>query len=90
MELRRFENKPRHQLACRRRLTGYPGRCIGSSGVAAGIITEFQFGTNWGHCSRYADDIFGAPLAIEGLAAAAPERHVHANFLPDDKIDADD
>jgi hypothetical protein len=38
----------------------------------------------------YVDDIFGAPLAIEGLAAAARERHVHANFLPDDKIDADD
>jgi hypothetical protein len=51
-----------------------------------GISVRHQLG----HCSRYADDIFGAPLAIEGLAAAAPERHVHANFLPDDKIDADD
>jgi hypothetical protein len=42
------------------------------------------------HCSRYVGDIFGAPLAIEDFVAAAPERYVHADFLPNDKIDADD
>jgi hypothetical protein len=74
---------------CRRRLTVTLG---GASDRLAfrrhhhGISVRHQLG----HCSHYVSDIFGAPLAIEGLVAAAPERHVHANFLPDDKIDADD
>ncbi len=38
-------------------------------GVATGIIMEFQFGTNWANYSWIVGDIFGAPLAIEGLAA---------------------
>ena len=38
-------------------------------GVATGIVQEFQFGMNWSTYSRYVGDIFGAPLAIEGLAA---------------------
>jgi cytochrome bd ubiquinol oxidase subunit I len=38
-------------------------------GVATGITMEFQFGTNWGYYSHYVGDIFGAPLAIEGLMA---------------------
>lgn len=38
-------------------------------GVATGITMEFQFGTNWGYYARYVGDIFGAPLAIEGLMA---------------------
>ena len=38
-------------------------------GVATGVTMEFQFGTNWGHYSHYVGDIFGAPLAIEGLMA---------------------
>jgi cytochrome d ubiquinol oxidase subunit I len=38
-------------------------------GVATGIVQEFQFGMNWSSYSRYVGDIFGAPLAIEGLAA---------------------
>lgn len=38
-------------------------------GVVTGIVQEFQFGMNWSEYSRYVGDIFGAPLAIEGLAA---------------------
>ncbi len=38
-------------------------------GVATGIVQEFQFGMNWSDYSRYVGDVFGAPLAIEGLAA---------------------
>ncbi|MGO3796596.1 MAG: cytochrome ubiquinol oxidase subunit I [Pauljensenia sp.] len=38
-------------------------------GVATGIVQEFQFGMNWSEYSRYVGDIFGAPLAIEALAA---------------------
>src|SRR5690349_9546748 len=36
-------------------------------GVATGIVQEFQFGMNWSSYSRYVGDVFGAPLAIEGL-----------------------
>ncbi|GAA0256866.1 cytochrome ubiquinol oxidase subunit I [Cryptosporangium japonicum] len=38
-------------------------------GVATGIVQEFQFGMAWSDYSRYVGDIFGAPLAIEGLLA---------------------
>jgi len=38
-------------------------------GVATGIVLEFQFGTNWARYSRFVGDIFGAPLAIEGVVA---------------------
>lgn len=38
-------------------------------GVATGITMEFQFGTNWSYYSYYVGDIFGAPLAIEGMMA---------------------
>jgi cytochrome d ubiquinol oxidase subunit I len=38
-------------------------------GVATGITMEFQFGTNWAYYSHYVGDIFGVPLAIEGLMA---------------------
>ena len=38
-------------------------------GVATGITMEFQFGTNWAYFSHYVGDIFGVPLAIEGLMA---------------------
>jgi len=37
--------------------------------VATGIVQEFQFGMNWSDYSRFVGDIFGAPLAIEGLLA---------------------
>jgi cytochrome d ubiquinol oxidase subunit I len=38
-------------------------------GVASGIVMEFQFGTNWASYSRFVGDIFGAPLAAEGVLA---------------------
>src|SRR6202046_4681854 len=38
-------------------------------GVATGITMEFQFGINWAYYSHYVGDIFGAPLAIEGMMA---------------------
>ena len=38
-------------------------------GVVTGIVQEFQFGMNWSAYSRYVGDIFGAPLAMEGLLA---------------------
>jgi cytochrome d ubiquinol oxidase subunit I len=38
-------------------------------GVATGIVQEFQFGMNWSEYSRFVGDIFGAPLAMEGLAS---------------------
>ncbi|MBR2051679.1 MAG: cytochrome ubiquinol oxidase subunit I [Bacteroidales bacterium] len=38
-------------------------------GIATGIILEFQFGTNWSNYSWFVGDIFGAPLAIEGIFA---------------------
>ncbi len=48
------------------------GRLFGinfAMGVATGITMEFQFGTNWAYYSHYVGDIFGVPLAIEGLMA---------------------
>lgn len=38
-------------------------------GVATGLTLEFQFGTNWAYYSHYVGDVFGVPLAIEGLMA---------------------
>ena len=38
-------------------------------GVVTGIVQEFQFGMNWGAYSRLVGNVFGAPLAMEGLAA---------------------
>ncbi len=55
-----------------RDMTKFWGILLGinfAMGVATGITMEFQFGTNWAYFSRYVGDIFGAPLAIEGLMA---------------------
>src|SRR5437868_4632559 len=38
-------------------------------GIVTGIVQEFQFGMNWSAYSRFVGDIFGAPLAMEGLLA---------------------
>ena len=38
-------------------------------GVATGLILEFEFGTNWSNYSHFVGDIFGAPLAVEGILA---------------------
>lgn len=55
-----------------RRTTQFWGTLFGINfaiGVATGITMEFEFGTNWSYYSHYVGDIFGAPLAIEGLMA---------------------
>src|SRR6201988_471860 len=52
--------------------TRFWGKLFGinfAMGVATGITMEFQFGTNWAYYSHYVGDIFGAPLASEGLMA---------------------
>ncbi|WP_297700348.1 cytochrome ubiquinol oxidase subunit I [Mycobacterium sp.] len=54
------------------RLTKYVGKLFlinFAIGVATGIVQEFQFGMNWSEYSRFVGDIFGAPLAMEGLFA---------------------
>jgi cytochrome d ubiquinol oxidase subunit I len=55
-----------------REMTKFWGLLFGinfAMGVATGITMEFQFGMNWAYYSHYVGDIFGAPLAIEGLMA---------------------
>jgi len=53
-------------------MTRFWGKLFGinfAMGVATGITMEFQFGTNWAYYSHYVGDIFGVPLAVEGLMA---------------------
>jgi cytochrome d ubiquinol oxidase subunit I len=53
-------------------MTKFWGKLFGinfAMGVTTGITLEFQFGTNWAYYSHFVGDIFGAPLAIEGLMA---------------------
>lgn len=53
-------------------MTQYWGILFGinvAMGVATGVTMEFQFGTNWAYYSQFVGDVFGAPLAIEGLMA---------------------
>jgi cytochrome bd ubiquinol oxidase subunit I len=55
-----------------RDMTQFWGKLFGinfAMGVTTGLTMEFQFGTNWAYYSHYVGDIFGAPLAIEGLMA---------------------
>ena len=55
-----------------RDMTRYWSKLFGinfAMGVATGITMEFQFGTNWAYYSQFVGDIFGAPLALEGLTA---------------------
>ena len=55
-----------------RTITRFWGVCFGINfalGVATGLTMEFEFGMNWAYYSHYVGDIFGAPLAIEGLMA---------------------
>ncbi|MDA0634210.1 cytochrome ubiquinol oxidase subunit I [Nonomuraea sp. MCN248] len=54
------------------RLTKFFGRLLlinFAMGVVTGIVQEFQFGMNWSDYSRFVGDVFGAPLAMEGLMA---------------------
>jgi cytochrome d ubiquinol oxidase subunit I len=53
-------------------MTQFWGKLFGINfalGVTTGLTMEFQFGTNWAYYSHYVGDIFGVPLAIEGLMA---------------------
>lgn len=53
-------------------MTQFWGKLFGINfalGVATGLTMEFQFGMNWAYFSHYVGDVFGAPLAIEGLMA---------------------
>ncbi|MCG7360526.1 cytochrome ubiquinol oxidase subunit I [Roseomonas sp. ACRSG] len=55
-----------------RQMTQFWGTLFGINfvlGVATGLTMEFQFGMNWSYYSHYVGDIFGAPLALEGLMA---------------------
>lgn len=55
-----------------KRLTRFWGKLFlinYAMGVVTGLVMEFQFGMNWSEYSRFVGDIFGAPLAIEGLLA---------------------
>jgi len=55
-----------------RDMTKFWGKLFGINfalGVTTGLTMEFQFGTNWAYYSHYVGDVFGAPLAIEGLMA---------------------
>lgn len=55
-----------------KQMTRFWGKLFGINfaiGVATGLTMEFQFGMNWSYYSHYVGDIFGAPLAIEGLMA---------------------
>ena len=53
-------------------MTKFWGKLFGINfalGVATGLTMEFQFGTNWAYYSHYVGDVFGAPLAMEGMMA---------------------
>jgi len=53
-------------------LGNFFGKILGlifAMGVATGVVMEFQFGTNWAEYSKFVGDIFGAPLAAEGIFA---------------------
>ncbi len=55
-----------------KRMTQYWGVLFGinfAMGVATGVTMEFQFGTNWAYYSHYVGDVFGTPLALEGVMA---------------------
>ena len=62
----------RHGNEAHLRLTRFFGTLLVINiavGVVTGLVQEFQFGMDWSAYSRYVGDVFGAPLAIEGLAA---------------------
>jgi len=73
-----------------RDMTKFWGKLFGINfalGVTTGLTMEFQFGTNWAYYSHYVGDIFGAPLAIEGLMAFFMEStFVGLFFLGWDKL----
>ena len=50
-------------------------------GVATGLILEFEFGTNWSNYSWFVGDIFGAPLAIEGIFGILYGSHIYRRHV---------
>ena len=63
---------PRRRSRVQRRLTRFFGTLLVINiaiGVVTGLVQEFEFGMNWSAYSRFVGDVFGAPLAMEGLAA---------------------
>src|SRR5271165_5084524 len=59
-----------------RRLTRFFGTLLlinVAIGVVTGLVQEFEFGMNWSAYSRFVGNVFGAPLAMEGLAAVFHE-----------------
>ena len=69
-------------------MTRFWGKLFGINfalGVATGITMEFQFGTNWAYYSHYVGDIFGAPLAIEGLMAFFLESTMAGTVFPGER-----
>ena len=65
-------------------MTQFWGKLFGINfalGVTTGITMEFEFGTNWAYYSHYVGDVFGAPLAIEGLMAFFLEVDLHRPVL---------
>jgi cytochrome bd ubiquinol oxidase subunit I len=73
-----------------KKITKFWGLLFGinfAMGVATGITMEFQFGTNWSYYAHYVGDIFGTPLALEGLVAFFMEStFVGLFFLGWDKV----
>jgi cytochrome bd ubiquinol oxidase subunit I len=73
-----------------KKITKFWGLLFGinfAMGVATGITMEFQFGTNWSYYAHYVGDIFGVPLALEGLIAFFLEStFVGLFFLGWDKV----
>jgi hypothetical protein len=68
-----------------RDMTKFWGKLFGINfalGVTTGLTMEFQFGTNWAYYSHYVGDVFGAPLAIEGLMAFFLESTFIGLFFP--------
>jgi cytochrome d ubiquinol oxidase subunit I len=69
-----------------RDMTRFWGKLYGINfalGVTTGLTMEFQFGTNWAYYSHYVGDIFGAPLAIEGLMVSSLNRPWSGCFSSD-------
>ena len=76
IESKRCNNAVSEKTEFWKKATKFWGRIFAINfavGVATGIILEFQFGTNWSNYSWFVGDIFGAPLAMEGIFAFVME-----------------
>ncbi|MCB1827991.1 MAG: cytochrome ubiquinol oxidase subunit I, partial [Coxiellaceae bacterium] len=67
-----------------RDMTRFWGKLFGINfalGVLSGLTMEFQFGTNWAYFSQYIGDVFGVPLAVEGMTAFMLESALFGIFF---------